>query len=715
MKIDRRSFLSLGIGGVAGIVLSPLPWKLMDDSAIWTQTWPWTPVPPKGEATYVNSACTLCPGGCGISVRKINDRAVKIEGIKGHPVNDGGICILGLSGLQLLYGPTRIESPLKRAGERGAGKWSVISWEEAISIVAEKLGDLRKNGESSSVACISGTDKGAVPALFKRFLSVYGSTNFMRMPSVADSYELAVFLSLGLKAQLAFDVENSDFILSFGSGIIEGWGSPVRMIRANSIVRKAGGKIIQIEPRLSNTAAKSDKWIPINPGTECALALGLANVIITKSLYSRDFVDGSASGFAKFAAFVQSFYSPDKVEKITGIKKETIESIAVEFAGAAKPVAVCGRGQGKAQGSLGEVMAVQALNALVGNINKKGGVFTVSDPGYFSLPDFVADETNLTNTNRFTDAVKSGEYAANALFVYESNPLYSLPDSNSVRKAFAKIPFIVSFSSFMDETAMNSDLILPNHIYLERYEDVYAASLPKPVISLSRPVVNPQFNTKHSGDVILQIAKKMGTPVADSFPWNSYDSLLEKALGDKWKVVSEEGFWTDRTATVPAFKTASKKFDFTAGFPDIKNLYIPFAAEGDPDKYPLFLIPYDSMRIASGYIGDPPFVMKTVEDTVLKGNDTLVEINPATARAFGLLEGSYAIIETPKGKANVKIHLFEGIMPGLVAMPRGLGHSAYDNYLAGKGVNVNELIGMAADPASGLDAGWGIRAGLIKA
>ncbi|MFH2046297.1 MAG: menaquinone reductase molybdopterin-binding-like subunit QrcB [Pseudomonadota bacterium] len=713
MKIDRRSFLSLGIGGAAGIALSPLPLKLMDDSAIWTQTWPWTPVPPDGEATYVNSACTLCHGGCGISVRKINGRAVKIEGIEGHPVNDGGICLLGLSGLQLLYGPTRIESPLKRTGERGSGKWSVISWEEAISEVAEKLKALRKNKDSGSVACISGTDKGTVSALFKKFLSVYGSSNFMRMPSVSDAYELSAFLSSGQKAELAFDIENSDFILSFGSGLIEGWGSPVRMMRANSILRKADAKIIQIEPRLSNTAAKSNKWIPINPGTEYALALGLANVIISKTLFNINFVKSNTSGFAKFAAFVQSFYSPDKLEKITGIKKETIETLAKDFASAAKPLAVCGKGQGKEQGFLGEVMAVQALNALVGNINKKGGVFTVSGRRYFSLPGMANYETNLAN--RFTDDVNSGKYSAKALFVYESNPLYSLPDSNSVKKAFAKIPYIVSFSSFMDETAMNSDLILPNHIYLERYEDVHATLLPKPVISLCVPVVDPQFNTKHTGDVIIQIAKKMGSPVADSFKWKNYDSFIEEALGDKWEVLSEQGFWEDRIAELLTLKTSSKKFDFTAGFSDIKSLFTYPDAGADPDKYPFILIPYDSIRIANGYIGDPPFTVKTVEDTVLFGNDVLVEVNPLTAKALGLTEGSYAIIETSKAKARVKIHLFEGIMPGLIAMPRGLGHSAYDNYLAGKGINVNELIGTQKDPASGLDAAWGIRAALSKA
>ncbi|MDQ1329799.1 MAG: menaquinone reductase, molybdopterin-binding-like subunit, partial [Thermodesulfobacteriota bacterium] len=351
-------------------------------------------------------------------------------------------------------------------------------------------------------------------------------------------------------------------------------------------------------------------------------------------------------------------------------------------------------------------------------------------------PDYVADDISAAGikkeridgagsgnygyaknlTNRFAETVKSGKAAVNLLLVLESNPLYSLPDTNTVKEAFKKIPFIVSFSSFMDETAVNSDLILPNHVYLERYEDVYAAAgLSKPVVSLSRPVVSPQFNTKHAGDVLLLIAKEMDSPVADSFPWKDYSACLEEILGDKWKILVKEGFWTDEASSAPVVKTSSGKFELAGGFIDLAAVFAPVNAEGDPKTYPLLLIPFDSMRIASGYIGDPPFAVKSVEDTLLKGKDALVEINPATAKAGGFSEGCYAVLKTPKGSAKVKVHLFDGIMPGLVAMPRGLGHTAYDNYLAGKGINVNELIGTVEDPASGLDAAWGIRANLIKA
>jgi anaerobic selenocysteine-containing dehydrogenase len=121
------------------------------------------------------------------------------------------------------------------------------------------------------------------------------------------------------------------------------------------------------------------------------------------------------------------------------------------------------------------------------------------------------------------------------------------------------------------------------------------------------------------------------------------------------------------------------------------------------------------MRLASGYIGSPPFLVKSLEDTILKGNDVLLEVNPETAKKLGLSNGQDAKITTPRGSGKVKIHYFNGIMPGLIALPRGLGHTGYDKFLAGKGVNYNTLSGPMEDPATGLDAAWGIRAKLSKA
>jgi anaerobic selenocysteine-containing dehydrogenase len=176
--------LSFLIGGAAGTALSPLPWKMTDDISIWTQMWPWVPIPEKGEVSTVTSACTLCPGGCGISVRKVDDRVVKIEGLEGHPINNGGLCTLGLAGAQLLYGPQRVKAPMKNVG----GRLVEISWEEALGDISARLKELRENGQPHRVGCIAGTDRGTVPELLNRFLTVYGSPQFFRVPSIQDTY-----------------------------------------------------------------------------------------------------------------------------------------------------------------------------------------------------------------------------------------------------------------------------------------------------------------------------------------------------------------------------------------------------------------------------------------------------------------------------------------------------------------------------------------------
>jgi len=737
MKIDRRSFLSFAIGGAAGTALSPLPWKLIDDLSIWSQNWDWTPVPQKGETIYVKSTCTLCPGGCGISVRLVDDRVVKIEGLAGHPVNDGGICLLGQSGTQLLYGPNRVQSPKKKV----KGKWINISWEAAIAEIAEKLSDLRANGLSHTVACITDSDSGTLPGLWNRFLTVYGSPNFIRTPSIQDNYELALYLTQGVMARPGFDVKNCDYILSFGSGLIEGWQSPVYMIQGKSALVQNGGKMGQIEPRLSKTAAKSNRWIAARPGTEGALALGIGHVIIKEGLYNQDFVANYTAGFNEYKKVVMDGFSPSAVSQMTGIDVELIADLARDFTRARKPLAICGRGAGRSPGSLQDFMAVHMLNALVGNLNQAGGMVAVPEPDYIEWPDVEMDEIaangmqqarldgagseKYSNTRYLLDRLPelindSQDSPVQVLFVSGANPVFTMPDTRAVTKAFEKIPLIVSFSSYMDETAARADLILPDHNYLERYEDVpIARGFPKPIISLTQPVVAPLYNTRYVGDVILQLAKDMGGSMAAAFSWDDYETCLAETLADQWDALVEDGFLVDAGYLAAnwdaAFETDSAKFEFSnnaiAALPPYKSVPAP----GDDSFYPLVLIPYDTLRLTSGYVGSPPFMVKSLEDTILKGNDVLVEVNPATAKRLGLSNGKTATLTTPAGSARVKINYFNGIMPGVIAIPRGLGHTAYDDFLAGKGANYNTLNQTVQDAATGFDAAWGIRAKLSEA
>ncbi|MFH1076487.1 MAG: molybdopterin-dependent oxidoreductase [Pseudomonadota bacterium] len=769
MSLGRRAFLQFSLGAGAGLTLSPLPWKLLDDSSIWSQTFRGlpieVPVPPAGEVTIKKTVCALCPGGCGISVRKVKERAVKIEGTEGHPINDGGICPMGAAGLYQIYGGARVTKPLKRTGERGDGNWSEVSWADAISDISTQLNKTRKEGLSHTVACLSGSDQGTVPQLLKRLLSAYGSPNFFSMPSLRDTEGLALRFMHGKKGVLGYDLENADYVLSFGSGLIEGWGSPVSVFRAHSALRdkarEGKAKLIQLESRLSNTAAKADKWIPIEPGTEAAVALGLAHVIVKEMLYNKQFIDNNVFGFEDwvdlngkthraFKRMVLEDWPVDKVSAITAVPAAQIFELARGFAKSSAPLAVAGRGKGMTPSGLNEFMAIYSLNALVGNVNKKGGVCVVPEiplkewpdiardglalaglehqridgadtkqaPVAQSLFNMVPDLINQINQEKMSDVMS-------ALFIYNANPCYTLHNTQQVASAFNKIPLIISFASHKDETAKYADYILPNHTNLERYDDIYMPpGLGFPVIGLSQPVITPQYDTRHTGDVIIELAKAMGGTIAESFKFANYETLLKERLAEKWDTLVAEGFWKDDSFKLEGdrgFDTPTERFElFVIGLQrggfiskddnDYLPYYKSFPMSGEKDEYPLILIQTDSMRLANGTIATPPLMTKTVSDSVLKKNDIVVEINPQTAATYGLLDGDKALLKTPTGKTNVRVSYYNGLKPGVIAMPTGLGHTAYDDYICGKGTNSNDIIGTVTDPVVGFDIAWGCRA-----
>ncbi len=759
MKIDRRCFLSLVIGGAVGTTLTPVPWKLTDDIAIWSQNWPWTPVPEDGPSKYENTVCAMCQGGCGITVRKIKQRAVKIEGMSGHPVNKGSVCPMGISSLQYLYGPSRVKSPMKRTGKRGEGKWEKISWDDAIAEVSDKLKELRNQEEPHKVACTADSDRNTVGYLFDRFLAAYGSPNFIRTPSSEDANELALYLAQGRNATVGWDIENADFILSFGVPLMDSPDSAGRMFSAYSALDEKA-ELVQIEPRLSDTAAQSKRWIPAKPGTEGVLALGLAHVIVKDKLYDSDFVKNYSSGFEDsededgntrkgFKSLLED-YSPASVAETTGIDKAKIITLARDFAGAGRPLAICGRPI--VQGSVDEALAIHALNALVGNINKKGGMVAIPEPDYLGWSEMQRDETaskgrqqpriDGAGTDRFPNARhllhrlpeeinSAGDKAPlQVLLVAGGNPLYTIPDTEAAKKAFDRIPFIVSFSPFMDETAEYADLILPNHHFLERYEDIPTPrGYAKPVTGLARPVVDPQHDTMHTGDAVISIAKNMDEFIREAFPWDDYRDFLEQTFSDRWKSLEKEVYSVRKDFTPAdwedAFDTPSKKYEFYPTsrqmppdserdrLPACRPLEIP--GDGDSKELPLLFVPYVSVRIAEGAIANPPFMTKTVDDTVIKEGEVFVEINPETAKENDLSEGDSAVLKTSSAEARVRVHLFEGIMPGLVAMPAGLGHTAFSDYISGKGENAYSLLEAVSDPASGLNTGWGSRASLSRA
>jgi anaerobic selenocysteine-containing dehydrogenase len=794
MEFSRRNFIKFVAGGVGGTLLSPLPWKLIDDIAIWTQNWSWLPVPDRGKFSYINTVCTLCPGACGIQVRKVGSRAVKIEGRSDYPVNHGAICPLGMAGLQVLYNEgIRWKAPMKRVGPRGSQEWKEISWDEAIATLATRIKGLRDKGNPEKLAAVDGNQSRSTMALLiKRLLNSIGSPNYLRMPREEDTHAMVNFLMQGINGPLTYDLENADFILSFGCGLLDGWGSPGRMLSVwrNWATNEQQHKthIVQVDPRASNTATKADIWLAPFPGTEAALALGMAHVIIKEKLYGKEFIKNHSFGFYDwldekgvehkgFSGIVLEKYSPKNVENITGIKKGLIIEVARKFASARAPIALAGRGKGTFPGSLYEFMAVHALNALKERVNNKGGTLITDDVPLAPWADVEYDSVatdGLTKErldragtlqypftrsliHKFTEVINGSHSSpVDTLLLCSANPVHTMPDNHSFIEALAKIPFIVSFSPFMDETSMMADLILPDHSHLEKMVDIVRpAGIQYPCYALSQPVVKPLYRTRHSGDVIISLAKRIGGPVARSFQWAHFEEALKERVSGlydagkntvSWGDVTKNGYWYiprhSFSKGSDIFKTPSNKFEFFSteielalkaysrgkSFDDAlldlgisakgDEVYMPHYEEikshGDKNEYPLLLLPVEFINLATGWIGNPPFLNKTLFDHQIKQGDLFVEVNPKTASRYNLIEGSRAMLQSSKGELSVRIHLFDGAMPGVIFIPFGLGHTAYDKYLKGKGVNPNEIIDPIEDPLSGQPVWWNTRVKVIK-
>jgi anaerobic selenocysteine-containing dehydrogenase len=821
MEFERRDFLKFVAGGMGGTLLSPLPWKLVDDIAIWTQNWSWVPVPARGKFSTVNSVCTLCSGACGIQVRKAGGRVVKIEGRRGYPVNRGALCPLGMAGQQILYNEgIRWKAPMKRSGPRGSGEWKELSWDKALSEVAARIRGLRDKATPEGLAAVDGNQpRSTVGLLMRRLLDAVGSPNYVGVPREEETHAMVALLMQGTDGPLGFDLENSDLILSFGCQLLDGWGAPGRMMSAWREIAGAEASnktyLVQIDPRASRTALKADRWLAPYPGTEGALAMGIAHVLIAEKRYHEQFVENHGFGFGDwsdgqggehrgFSRLVLEKYSPQIVEEITGISKREIVDVARRFGSAKAPIALSGHGKGVLPGSAYEFMAVHALNALAGRINKKGGVLVTNELPLAPWPE-VAHDAVATKAvrrerldgagtsrypfarsllHRFSAAINSSQSTPiDTLLIASANPVHTIPNGSGFVEALRKIPFVVSFSPFRDETSMMADLILPDHTHLEKMVDIVRPSgLQYPLYAISQPAVKPLYATRHTGDVIVALAQSIGGTVAESFPWGGFEEALRwrvKGLYDSgvgqttysesapvwkrlnrevdkgspfqsfesmWESLREAGCWY-----VPAqgfgewseiFQTPSKKFEFfssqiervlkahargkslgdaLADFGILSRgdeVYMPhyekLKVADEDDEYPLLLLPVELINLASGWIGNPPFLNKTLFDHQLKKDDLFVEVNPKTAARHGLREGSRAIVRSPMGELTVRIHVFDGAMPDVVFIPLGLGHSAYDKYLQGKGVNPHEIIDVTEDPLSGQPVWWNTRVKLIK-
>ncbi len=718
MPITRRDFLKdVGIGSVilaawrAGI-LSAADVEGIEEALA------------RGEESWVTTVCQMCPGACGIRVRKLGPWPVAIAGNPLHPINRGTLCPKGVAGILSFYDPDRLRSPMKRVGERGEGGWQPISWEEAIATVAGELKRLRDVKEPHKVAVIGGRYAGSMQMLFRRFLEAYGSPNyidnsFARWQGPVEALETTHRFA----AEPRWDLARTRYLLSFSAPLLDAGSSPVENLRGWADMRRADparrGRVVQIESRLSTTAAKADEWIPIRPGTEGWLALGIIHVILKEDLYDGYYLGDHTEGFSNFKTVVLENYSHQLISEVTGVAVDTIIRLAREFAAAKPALAVSARIDPKDQA------AIHALNALVGSINVPGGVLVPRGSGIKPFAPVEADPIAMEGLGQGKARLLTGEpYPLQAVFFYYTNPLFSNPQPDRLREALAKIPFLVSFSPFLDETSSFSDLILPDHTYLERSQDVPASTCQGfPLVGLSQPVCPPLHETRHTGDVILEIARRLGVA---AFPWENYEALLQDELkkiyesqkgdlfgtefeltwtsflsrGGWWfpsygnfdefqKLLRSKGGWWD---PVYFFEDWSAAFGSASGrfyFPALKDL--PSLPPKGQEEFPLVLAAFPLMAITGGRNAGQAWLADIAGPQVQTGWKTWAEIHPETARKMGIGEKDEVWIESAGGKIKAFAALYEGIHPDAVGVPLGFGHTAMGRWAQGIGANPRKI------------------------
>jgi anaerobic selenocysteine-containing dehydrogenase len=786
-KISRRNFIKLGATAAAAAAASGGLWNLLEQRQaavpVYRRAMAAAPLP----ESWVKTTCTLCPSGCGLDVRVVNGKAVKVEGNALHPVNQGVCCLKGQAALEVLYSPERLQRPRLQTGARGSGDWQEISWDEALKMVAEQLTARRADGQAHTVAFMHGDTRGQMRALINRFMAAYGSPNVISRHSLdEDAARLGMFLTQGINGIPIYDLNQAGYVLSFGGNLLESSRHVMGYLGAAAFMRRGRpqrGKLVAIHPRLSLTGVKADEWVPIRPGAYAALALGIANVIINSGLYDHDFVENFTFGFEDFKdesgqthmgfkRLVLEQYPLDKVEAITGVSAAVIARLAGEFATNRPAVAVMPTEPGGlANGnSLYTAMAVHALNALVGSIDKPGGVIVQRFPTLADWPDLAADEAARTGlaqprldgagSDRFPLALSAYQnvaeriladdpYPVSTLFLYNANPVYDAPNGDRFAEALMKVPFVVSFASTLDESAAHANLILPAGTFMEIWGDDYLEGTGYAGVSLRRPVVEPMHDTRNPGDVLLALAAMVGGPLGQALLYETYKELVEyrlSAIDMDWGKFAENGVWSEMVyfnaaPGSPAWANVvgrdrlnapqDGRFDFfsrelhgaLAAPADLACLphFDPPTGQADPVAYPYLLVSQALITQPRGWEGIIPSLQEAYGlQTNLKWT-SWVEINPRAAHSLGVHNGDMVWVESQTGRVQAPVRLFEGIWPNAVYLPPGLGHRTLvkwgrdaEEHLT-VGVNPNKLMAAAAEPLSGLAAAPPTRVRIYKA
>ncbi|MCL6622326.1 MAG: molybdopterin-dependent oxidoreductase [Syntrophobacterales bacterium] len=650
-------------------------------------------------AKDVWSICFMCTVRCPIQVQVVDDDVVWIQGNPHVPGLEGALCAKGSAGLALLHDPERPQYPMIRTGKRGAGQWRKASWEEALDYTAEKLKAVIAAHGPQSV--VFGERTNLNTHISKTFMKALGSPNHFTHDALCKGSVNTAFRSLTgyTDAEMGIDYANTRYIVLYGRNIFE--SLEIRPINNLLDALEKGAKLVYIDPRVTVTATKADRYLMIRPGTDLALNYALIHTILREGLYDKEYVSRWVSGLEELKAFVEP-YTPAWAAQETGIPAEVIVQIAREAA-AAKPQVVFHYGYRGAH-HVNEIYfrrSLIILNALLGSIEAKGGLIIKKGPkaaGRGDIGKYVNQEfpkitaprfdgsggtvfpladASHGNPQRLAQAILSQDpYPIKAAIFNRIEPLQSIADSNQMRKALDTLDLIVAIDINFSEIAWFADVILPESIYLERADSLQLASGLKPQLFIRRQAVSPRYDTKPAWEILKRLADRLG--IGSYLPYETIEDIWHFQLKDMGVSLSDfdaKGFvalskdpilWDRKDGL--KFKTESGKIELVspllekAGFPSFPP-YVP-PARPPEGRYRLL-------------VGRCAAHTHCSTQNNLYLNELVPEnelwIHPQEAARLGVQDGAYVEVESAVGRGRLKAKVTEFIHPEAVFMLHGFG------------------------------------------
>lgn len=484
----------------------------------------------EGKKYTVPTFCEMCVNKCAAIAHVCDGQVKKLDPNPMFPKSRNMLCARGNAGIELLYDPDRLKYPLIRAGKRGEGKFKRVTWDEAYQYITDKMVkilDEEKDNRSTFGFCAG---EGMAEHTFKQFFEVFGSSNWLNHSSVCLQTAVSGY-ALTVGTYGFADLENAEYVIMAGANRAEAIVTPDTMDLFKN-TQGRGTKLIVLDPRASHTALKADKWLAVNPGTDLAFVLALTYVAMKEELYDRRFVAQYFNDFDTYQQHIlDSGYTPEWAEKITGIKTRDIYQTARDFMGAApKAIYYPGRRSTFAKNDFQLRRAQAIFTAMGGGIDTKGGLcygsqlpilpHEISAPLYANpLPRIEKDDAKIIGGTgswiAWRDRVADGktDYPVRGLFVYKQNPMHCIPETEKTRKMFENMDLVVTIDTMPGDTVMMSDVVLPECTYLERTDPVKSFPGIEPAIAMRNKVVEPMYETKPVLEILRGLTAKISRPL----------------------------------------------------------------------------------------------------------------------------------------------------------------------------------------------------------